>query len=121
MKTVQLSKNLLTLVAVFLLSFAGFAGGGDDPQVKAPTPQSDAIVKEVLRSISYPARLKTVNEIEFVAVSFRTEPCGTITVLEYNASHPDFASYVIGKLENLRVTQTDDQVHQLRINFKRQS
>ena len=121
MKTVQLSKTLLTLVAVFLLSFAGFAGGGDEPQVKAPTQQSDAIVKEVLRNISYPARLKTVNEVEFVAISFRTEPCGTLTVLEYNASHPDFAAYVIGKLESMRVTQTDDNVHQLRINFKRQS
>lgn len=121
MKTVQLSKTLLTFVVVFLLSLAGFAGGGDEPQAKAPTQQSDAIVKEVLRNISYPARLRTVNDVEFVAVSFRTEPCGTITVLEYNASHPDFAGYVIGKLENMRVTQTDDNVHQLRINFKRQS
>lgn len=121
MKTVQLSNAILTLVAVFLLSFAGFAGGGDEPQVKAPSQQNDAIVKEVLRGITYPARLKAINEVEFVAVSFRTETCGTITVLEYNASHPDFAAYVIGKLESMRVTQTDDAVHQLRINFKRQS
>lgn len=121
MKAVQFSQVLFTFVAVFLLSFAGYAGGGDEPQVAAPSQQNDAIVKEVLRSISYPARLKTVNEVEFVAVSFRTEPCGTLTVLEYNASHPDFASYVIGKLESMRVTQTDDNVHQLRINFKRQS
>ncbi len=120
MKTVQFAQVLFTFVAVFLLSFAGYSGG-DEPQVAAPSQHNDAIVKEVLRSISYPARLKTVNEVEFVAVSFRTEPCGTLTVLEYNASHPDFASYVIGKLESLRVTQSDDAVHQLRINFKRQS
>lgn len=112
-------KNSLFVGLLALLSASSaYAGGGDlNDAPSTSVARNNAIVKEVTRHISYPA-IKAVNPTEFVLVSFRTEACGMITVLESNASNREFEAFVVNKLNGMKITNPDNAVHNVRFAFK---
>jgi hypothetical protein len=112
---------LFIFIGCAFFSPALYAGGGDgDSRVigVAAGLRTSHTVKEVTRQITYPAGIKAKHATEIVLVSFRTEPCGWVTILETNASNPEFETFVVNKLEALRITHIDDQVHHVRFSFK---
>lgn len=68
--------------------------------------------------MAYPRTLESQRGTEIVLVSFRIERCGTVSVLEVNASNKAFASYVIAKLEAMRFHVSETEEVNMRFTFQ---
>lgn len=67
--------------------------------------------------MAYPRALESQRATEIVLVSFRIERCGTVSVLEVNASNEAFASYVLAKLEAMRFQVSEAEELNMRFTF----
>ncbi|WP_306640036.1 hypothetical protein [Sanyastnella coralliicola] len=101
------------LLSMTLASSTAFAGG-------EPFSTNAEVRKEISRAISYPGAIQHSNDVEFVLVSFRIEPCGLISILETNASNEAFEQYVVQKLESMNFEGTNGEVHHMRFTFRSQ-
>lgn len=101
--------NLITLA---LLS------GGDEP-VKPQSAESQIWLNDLRKSISYPAFIKSNREKEIVLLSFRLEPCGTLSLLEMNYSNVEFKDYVLNELNRMELNSelAGNDIYHLRLSF----
>lgn len=113
-------KNSTLFVAILVVQFfAAFpAIAGNEPETKSVTTKERLnLTADIKKMISYPANVRSSHATEFVAVSFKTESCGMITVIATNTSHPDFENYVTKKLQAMKVNHVSDEVYHLHFTF----
>lgn len=110
-------KNLLSSLLFFAVAFGAMASTlptDNDVRIRSV----ERLKKEVARSVSYPASIERHYDIEEVYVSFQTEPCGRITVLQVNASSAAFGDFVTRKLSAMRVAHQEGEVFYMHFRFK---
>lgn len=110
-------KNLLSTL-LLLAVFATAVASGLPTETSSRSRSVERIKKEVARSVSYPASLVRNHDTEEVFVSFQTEPCGRLTVLEVNASNRAFSEFVTQKLSSLRVEHQESEIFYMHFRFK---
>lgn len=87
-----------------------------------PVKTANSSLKDlIVRSISYPDGLAGVSDYEIVLVEFRLEPCGFISVLNTNSSHPGLEKYVVEKIQSIRIQSHDykESLSAIKLVFRR--
>ena len=96
MKVFRTLATFLTVVTILTASSTAF--GSSDPI-------EDEIKKSVINRMTYPTGLTPTHDHALVLVSFVVEPCGTVNILEVNASDECFKQHVLKKLSQMKFSK----------------
>ncbi|MFZ6051794.1 hypothetical protein [Halocola ammonii] len=106
MKVFRNLVSVLSLTALLTLNATAFASSD---------PAADDIKKAVVNRMTYPSGLTPQHDKALVLVSFIVEPCGTVNILQVNASDESFKQHVIKKLSQMKFSE--DQCNEV-VNVK---
>lgn len=109
-------KNLL-LSLLFTALVVNASASGLPNASETRSRSIERIKKDVARSVSYPASLVRNHETEEVYVSFQTEPCGRLAILEMNSSNAAFSEFVKRKISELRVEHHEGEIFYMHFRF----
>lgn len=111
MKVIRTLATFLAVVTTLTTTTTAF--GSSDPV-------GDEIKKSVINRMTYPTGLTSKYERALVLVSFVVEPCGTVNILEVNASDECFKQHVLKKLSKMKFSDDEcNEVVNVKFTFKK--
>jgi hypothetical protein len=101
LQDMKVFRNLVSLLTVFTILTASTSA------FASSDPTGDAIKKSVINRMTYPTGLTPKCDRALVLVSFIVEPCGTVNILEVNASDECFKQHVLKKLSEMKFSEDE--------------
>lgn len=101
-------KKTFTKTAVIALYFMLMANLGVIAAVPATANKNakEAVRREIIRNISCPEFITNDSEANQVKAIVEVSETGVVNIDEINSANPQLQNYVIGQLQNMKVTGT---------------